>query len=96
MAKKDDDRLRYLGECAKCGIAMYQEHGRILTAGKSSCEHVLKVAAADKMIQRVFYLRIEDDLFITRRAKKNKCSRGEYLRALIEADRNIVEKEEKT
>ena len=84
------ERLTYLGVCAKCNLAMYREHGEILTAGKSDCRHVLK-APAGKMIERVFYLRLEDDAYLTQQAKKQKCTRGAYLRALIEADRKIGE-----
>jgi len=97
MAKKaaeseaKEGMLRYIGTCSKCGIAMYRENGVILTAGRSDCQHVLKEATSNSMIQRVFYLTSEEDAYISKRAKKNKCSRGEYLRAIIEADRKIAE-----
>lgn len=74
--------LKYIGTCARCGVALYREGNEMFAAAKTSCKHVPS-GPMHKMIKRWIGLHPDEDLFLNQQTKKLRISRGQYIRAFL-------------
>jgi hypothetical protein len=92
--RRKNEAIKYLGHCRKCKLALYEEDGQMKTAGPvTKCRHAL--AKPYTLITRYFKLHPDEDAYLNEQAIRNRVSRAQYLRALIAADKYIVEAQDR-